>query len=60
MSTEDKNPIKPVTKAEVDAGLRLLFEYLRSDNSDNLNYIKGIREKIEILKTMKSMIDDKG
>ena len=60
MSTEDK---KPLTKAEIDAELRKLFESLkrptvRMSSRRRELYLQEIKDKIEILKTMKSMIDD--
>ena len=55
MSTEDQ---KPITKAEVDAEIRLLFELLKGTPPEGSVTIKGIKEKIAILKTMKQTISD--
>ena len=56
MSTEDKKPIKPLTKAEIDAELRRLFEELKHAQT---GAIPDIKEKVARLKNMKRMIDDK-
>ena len=54
MDTEDKKPLKPLTKAEIADELRELFKTLKTAT---IAETEDIEKKVAILKDMEAIID---
>ena len=53
-----KDKEKPLTKSEIDLEIKRQFEALQQTDPVASLVIKGIKEKIAILKTMKVTVSD--